>query len=81
MLPKTLKIIILSGSLAVLLFIVIAIFPGPLKQGKIVVLNRGGVERIAYTLQQEGIVHNAKIFWVIAQITKIFGPIKAGEYF
>jgi len=74
------RIIFLSGIAAFLLFIVIAISSGPLKQEKLVVLNRGSTKNVARILQQEGVIYNAKVFWIFAQVGKFFGPIKAGEY-
>jgi UPF0755 protein len=77
---KMVRIIFLSGIAAFLLFIVIAISSGPLKQEKLVVLNRGSTKNVARILQQEGVIYNAKVFWIFAQVGKFFGPIKAGEY-
>ena len=54
---------------------------GPLKQDKIVVIERGSnVDRIADTLQAEGVIDNANFFKIAVRLKQVGGKLKAGEF-
>jgi len=55
--------------------------PGPLAQSKIVVIPRGeGLDAIAATLAENGVVRHPYVFFVGAVIDDRLGTLKAGEY-
>ncbi len=54
---------------------------GPLKEEKVVVIARGSnVDRIAETLQTEGVIDNANFFKIAVRIKQVGGKLKAGEF-
>lgn len=54
--------------------------PGPLTEPVQVVIPRGGVERIAATLIERGVIRDARAFGIAAWITRGAGPLRAAEF-
>jgi len=54
---------------------------GPLKENKIVLIERGnGVAAIAQTLEHEKVISSAFVFKILVKLTPDKRPLKAGEY-
>jgi len=53
---------------------------GPLTEPKSVVIPRGGTEAIAATLNQAGVIGDARIFGIAAWWTRGEGPLRAAEF-
>lgn len=55
--------------------------PGPLAEGKVFVVDQGlSSSEIGAVLEQNGIISNARVFALMAQVTGQRGRLKAGEY-
>lgn len=54
--------------------------PGPLAEPTQVVVPRGGIERIAATLLDRGIIRDARAFAIAAWLTRNAGPLRAAEF-
>jgi UPF0755 protein len=54
--------------------------PGPLPEDTQIVIPRGGIERIAATLLDRGVIRDARIFAAAAWLTRGAGPLRAAEF-
>lgn len=54
--------------------------PGPLAEPAQIVVPRGGMERIAATLTERGVIRDARAFAAAAWLTRGDGPLRAAEF-
>jgi len=58
----------------------LALMPGPLKENKIVVINKGSLFKVACQLEGQGVIKNKHSFFFLAKFANLFADLKAGEY-